>query len=71
MRLGAFKLPEAKRGFVLPPRCWVMGRSFAWLARFRRLARDHERPPATLAGLHFVAFACLMLARITFQSRIG
>ena len=38
-----------------------MERSFAWAARFRRLARDYERLSATEAGLHFVAFACLML----------
>jgi transposase len=38
-------------------------RSFAWAARFRRLARDYERLPTTVAGLHFVAFACLMLHR--------
>jgi transposase len=55
---------EAKRGFVLLPRRWVVERSFAWAARFRRLARDYERLPATLAGLHFIAFACLMLASL-------
>jgi len=61
MRLEVVKLPEAKRGFVLLPRRWVVERSFAWVARFRRLARDYERLPATVAGLHLVAFACLML----------
>ena len=35
-------LPEAKRGFVLLPRRWVVERSFGWAARFRRLARDYE-----------------------------
>jgi hypothetical protein len=39
--------------------------SNAWMARFRRLARDYERLPETLAGLHFLAFAILMLARFT------
>jgi transposase len=58
------KLPEAKRGFVLLPRRWVVERSFAWTTRFRRLVRDYERLPETLAGLHFVAFACLMLNRV-------
>jgi len=58
------KLPEAKRGFVLLPRRWVVERSFAWLARFRRLARDDERLPETLAGLHVLAFAILMLSRV-------
>jgi transposase len=55
------KLEEAKRGFVLLPRRWVVERSFAWAARFRRLARDHERLPSSLAGLHWLAFITLML----------
>jgi len=63
IQLEVVKLPEAKRGFVLLPRRWVVERSFAWLARFRRLARDYERLATTLAGLHFVAFSMLMLAR--------
>jgi transposase len=67
VQLEVVKLPEAKRGFVLLPRRWVVERSFGWTARFRRLARDYERLPTTLAGLHFIAFACLMLSRITFQ----
>jgi len=59
--LEVVKLPEAKRGFVLLPRRWVVERSFAWAARFRRLAKDYERLPETLIGLHFVAFVCLLL----------
>lgn len=61
IRLEVVKLPEAKRGFVLLPRRWVVERSFAWATRFRRLVRDYERLPETLKGLHFIAFACLML----------
>ena len=63
MRLEVVKRNEAKRGFVLLPRRWVVERSFAWGARFRRLARDYERLSETLAGLHFVVFAILMLAK--------
>lgn len=63
MRLEVVKLAEAKKGFVLLPRRWVVERSFGWAARFRRLARDYERLPETLAGLHFLAFAILMLKR--------
>ena len=62
--LEVVKLPEAKHGFVLLPRRWVVERSFAWMARFRRLARDYERLPETLAGLHHVAFTSLMLRRV-------
>jgi transposase len=61
IQLPVVKLPEAKRGFVLLPRRWVVERDFAWAARFRRLARDYERLSATLVGLSFVVFACLML----------
>lgn len=63
IRLEVVKLPDVKRGFVLLPRRWVVERSFAWLARFRRLARDYERLPDVLAGLHFLAFALLLLNR--------
>lgn len=63
IRLAVVKHPEAKRGFVLLPRRWVVERSFAWAARCRRLARDYERLPTTLAGLHFLAFSCLMVAK--------
>src|SRR6266704_2634526 len=58
MRLEVVRLPQAKRGFVLLPRRWVVERSFAWMTRFRRLARDYERWPETLAGLHAVFFRC-------------
>jgi len=61
--LEVVRLPGAKKGFVLLPRRWVVERSFAWVARFRRLARDYERLSETLAGLHFVAFSMLMLVR--------
>ncbi len=64
IELVVVKLPEAKRGFVLLPKRWVVERSFAWSARFRRLARDFERLPDVLAGLHFLAFACLMLHQV-------
>ena len=64
MRLEVVKHTEAKRGFVLLPRRWVVERSFAWVRRFRRLAKDYERLPETVAGLHLLAFVCLMLPKV-------
>jgi len=64
IKLEVVKLPTAKRGFVLLPRRWVVERSFGWIARFRRLARDYERLPETLAGLHYLAFVILMLKNV-------
>ncbi len=63
IELEVVKLPEAKRGFVLLPRRWVVERSFAWATRFRRLVKDYERYASTLADLHSVAFVCLMLKK--------
>jgi transposase len=68
MRLEVVKHHEAKRGFVLLPRRWVVERSFAWAARFRRLARDYERLAATLSGYHWLAFALLMLQSLFTKS---
>jgi len=68
VQLVVVKLEEAKRGFVLLPRRWVVERSFAWASRFRRLARDYERLPDTLAGLHWLAFLTLMLNALSLKS---
>ena len=68
VRLEVVKHHEAKRGFVLLPKRWVVERSFAWAARFRRLARDYERLAATLAGYHWLAFALLMLQAVLAKS---
>jgi transposase len=61
IRLEVVKHHQAKHGFVLLPRRWVVERSFGWAARFRRLARDYERLAMTLTGYHWLAFAMLML----------
>lgn len=61
--LEVVRLADAKRGFVLLPRRWVVERSFAWATRFRRLVKDYERYASTLADLHIVAFVCLMLKK--------
>jgi len=61
MRLEVVKLPAAKKGFVLLPRSWVVERSFGWMSRFRRLARDYERLAEALVGFHLIAFVMLMV----------
>jgi transposase len=61
IELEVVKLAEAKRGFVLLPRRWVVERMFDWATRFRRLVRAYEHLPQTLADLHVIALVCLML----------
>jgi putative transposase len=54
--------PPGVKGFQLLPRRWVVERTFAWLGRSRRLAKDFE---ATVAS----ATAWLLLASIRMLSR--
>lgn len=71
IRLEVGKLPEAKQDFVHLPRRWMVERSFAWVTRFRRLARDYERLSETLAGLHYLAIVILMLQRLVALADIN
>jgi transposase len=61
IELEVVKLAQAKRGFVLLPRRPLVERTFAWTTRFRRLVRDDDGFPQTLADRHVIALACLML----------
>ena len=68
IKLEVVKHKEAKRGFVLLPRRWVVERSFGWAGRFRQLARDYERLATTLAGWHWLAFVALLLVKLGLKS---
>jgi hypothetical protein len=60
IRLELLTQAEAKRGFLLVP----VERSFAWAARFCRLARDYERLATILGTFHFLAFAWVMIVNL-------
>jgi len=69
IRLEVVKHTEAKKGFVLLPRRWVVERTFGWLGRFRRLARDYERLAKVLEGWHWLAFLTIIIKQAVFQSQ--
>ena len=71
IELRVVKLREARKGFVLLPRRWVVERSFGWLARYRRLARDFERVPHGPEALHFLVFVTLMLPKAVMLLATG
>jgi len=68
MRLAVVRNKEAKRGFLLLPRRWVVERTVGWLGRFRPLARDYQRLAKTLEGWHWLAFAALLLTSAGLKS---
>lgn len=68
-RTGAWKLEIVKRTelhrFAVLPKRWVVERTFAWIARNRRLARDFERYTRTVAAFIRLAMIRVMLKRLT------
>jgi transposase len=52
------------KGFTVLPRRWVVERTFGWLVRNRRLARDYERLTACSEAMIKVAMIRLMAARL-------
>jgi transposase len=68
-RTGDWKLEIVKRTelhrFVVLPKRWVVERTFAWIGRNRRLARDFERYARTVAAFVRLAMIRIMLRRLT------
>ena len=58
------KKSDTAKGFVLLPRRWVVERTFAWLNRNRRLAKDVERTIESAATWLYIASAKLMSRRL-------
>lgn len=52
------------KGFQVLPRRWVVERTFAWISRCRRLARDYERKTAHAEAMIQFAMIRLMSARL-------
>ena len=51
--------------FVVLPKRWIVERTFAWISRNRRLARDFERYARTVAAFIRLAMIRIMLRRLT------
>ena len=64
IQLEVVKHTEPKKGFVLLPRRWVVERTFGWLGRFRRLARDYERLAQVLGQYHWLAYVALIIKQL-------
>jgi putative transposase len=55
---------DARKGFVLLPRRWVVERTFAWLNHHRRLSKDYERLVESSETLIYIVMIRLMLRRL-------
>jgi transposase len=63
-RLHVVSRPADAEGWVRLPQRWVVERTFAWLGRSRRLAKDCERLPESSAAMIQVSMIHMMLRRL-------
>jgi len=63
-KLEIVEKPKDQVGFQILPKRWIVERTFAWLVRQRRLARDYEHLPETSEAFIYVAMIRLMLRRL-------
>ena len=68
-KTGAWTLEIVKRSdlhrFVVLPKRWIVERTFAWISRNRRLARDFERHARKAAAFVRLAMIRLILRRLS------
>lgn len=58
------KRSDTAQGFEVLPRRWVVERTFAWLGRNRRLAKDFERRVETAVAWILIAHIKLLTRRL-------
>jgi len=67
--IGAWQIEIVKRteahNFIVLPKRWIVERTFAWVTRNRRLARDFERYASTVVAFIRLAMIRIMLRRLT------
>jgi putative transposase len=56
--------PVGVSGFVVLPKRWIVERTFAWLIRHRRHARDYEKLPASSEAFTYIAMIGIMTKRL-------
>ncbi len=60
--------PVDAKGFVVLPKRWIVERTFSWIARHRRHARDYERKTATSEAMIYITMIGLMSRRLARQN---
>jgi putative transposase len=56
--------PVGLKRFVVLPKRWIVERTFAWLARYRRHSKDYEKTPASSEAFTYIAMIALMSKRL-------
>ena len=71
-KTGTWKIEVVKRiaryRFVILPKRWIVERTFAWISRYRRLAKDFERYARSAVAFIHLAMIRIMLRKLTAPS---
>ena len=62
--------PAKTKGFVVLPKRWIVERTFAWLARWRRHSKDYERNPENSEALIQITMIALMTRRLAHKKSV-
>ena len=62
--LEIVKRSDAAKGFYVLPKRWIVERTYGWMGRCRRLAKDYENLTRSHVGFIILAMIRLMLRRI-------
>lgn len=71
LTLEIVEKPSEQKGFHVLPRRWVVERTFAWMGRNRRLAKDYDLLPETGEAWMYLAMTRLMIGRLTKADEAG
>jgi len=63
-KLEIVKRSDDTKGFVVLPRRWVVERTFGWLGRYRRMAKDYEKLTESSEAMIHIVMINLMSKRL-------
>lgn len=61
--------PVGVKGFIVLPKRWIVERTFAWLARYRRNSKDYEKTTASGEAFTHIAMIALMSKRLEMAEK--
>jgi len=63
-KLEIVKRSDDRKGFAVIPKRWIVERTFGWLGRYRRFAKDYEQRTDNSEAMIYIAMINLMTKRL-------
>jgi putative transposase len=56
--------PSKVTGFIVPPKRWIVERTFGWLGRYRRHSKDYERNTPSSEATIYISMIHVIVRRL-------